>query len=147
MQEEAQLGAAKPLLKKQYFTPIIFLFQLCGLLDGVLRGTGRHCFPQLHHSGCCSSGSWVCWGPASELSDPRSGAASALTLLSPQPSWQWRSPQPNLWTEKIQERDPLASFSSFTSFSTFLTPLLHSRLRSMPPLLLLFWEQCESTYI
>lgn len=74
------------------------------------------------------------------------GCYSGPTLLSPQPSWQWRSPQTNLGTEKMQERDPVVSFSSFTSFSTFLTPLLHSQLCVMPPPLLLFWEQCESTY-
>lgn len=147
MQEEAQLGAAKPLLKKRYFTPVMFLFQLCGLLDGVLGGTGRHCFPQLHHSGCCSSESWVCWVPASELSDPRSGAASALTLLSPQPSWQWSSPQPNLRAEKIQERDPLVSFFLFFLFLHLSDSLAAFLAPAMPPPLLLLWEQCESTYI
>ena len=75
------------------------------------------------------------------------GCCSALTLLSPQPSWQWWSPQANLGTEEIQEGDSLVSFSSFTSFSRFLTPLLHSQLPAMPPPLLLLWEQCESTYI
>lgn len=51
MHVEAQLGADRPLLKEQYFTSVIFVFQLCGLLDRVLRGRGRHWFSQLH-----------CWG-------------------------------------------------------------------------------------
>lgn len=35
------------------------------------------------------------------------GCCSACSLLSPQPSWQRRSLQPSLGTEKIQEGDPL----------------------------------------
>lgn len=47
MQVEAQLEAKRPPLEEQYLTSVIFIFHLCVLLDGVLRGLGRPCFPQL----------------------------------------------------------------------------------------------------
>lgn len=133
MPVEDQLGAERCLLQEQHLTSGILVFQPQGLLDKSSEARSGTAFLSCGAQGAAAA-SLAGLGARTEIQLSQERCCSSLTLLSPQPSRQWRNPEPHLGKEKIQ-RDPLvsSSSSSFTSFSTFLTPLLNSQLCGMPP--------------
>lgn len=133
MRVEDQLGAERCLLQEQHLTSGILVFQPQGLLDESSEARAGTASLSCGARGAAAP-SLAGLGARTEIQLSQERCCSSLTLLSPQTSRQWRSPEPHLGKEKIQ-RDPLVSSSpsSFTSFSTFLTPLLNSQLCGMPP--------------
>lgn len=132
MPVEDQLGAERCLLQEQHLTSGILVFQPQGLLDESSEARAGTASLSCGARGAAAP-SLAGLGARTEIQLSQERCCSSLTLLSPQPSRQWRSPEPHLGKEKIQ-RDPLvSSSSSFMSFSTFLSPLLNSQLCGMPP--------------
>lgn len=137
MPVEDQLGAERCLLQEQHLTSGILVFQLQGLLDESSEARAGTASLSCGARGAAAP-SLAGLGARTEIQLSQERCCSSPPLLSPQPSWQWRSPEPHLGKEKVQ-RDPfVSSSSSFTSFSTFLSPLLNSQLCGMPPPLLHF---------